>query len=218
MQITEEYRVFYKDKEIGVCYVYEDGSVYFSAFSEGEEFEEELRKLKLNRDRKFPNREALSTLFGKMREENRLPGTRKKIWQDGALKIEWVPKDVERFVIYRRSAEKGEPGYSEKDHSAPHYEGPNTPEGMREWASWYCFNKKEDGMYEAELDEAWWWGGGHNDGGTIRREVPEEWLTLPYDEFLEEVVWLAAAHHYGFTAEDLKEKEGLREFFGFPKE
>ena len=26
---------------------------------------------------------------------------------------------------------------------------------------------------------------------------------------------IAAAAHYGFTAEELKEKEGLKEFFGF---
>ena len=73
----------------------------------------------------------------------------------------------------------------------------------------------DDGTYEAELDEAWWWGGGHNDGGTIRNEIPEAWFDLPYDEFLENVVTLSAAAHYGFAAEDLKEKRGLREFFGF---
>ncbi len=92
-----------------------------------------------------------------------------------------------------------------------------TPEGMREWASWYAFNKMDDGTYEAELDEAWWWGGGHNDGGTIRREIPEEWFELPYEDFLEKVVTLAAASHYGFTAEILLEKKGLKEFFGFGK-
>ena len=88
---------------------------------------------------------------------------------------------------------------------------------MREWASWYAFNKMDDGTYEAELDEAWWWGGGHNDGGTIHREIPEEWFDLPYKDFLEKVVTLAAASHYGFTAEILLAKEGLKEFFGFGK-
>ena len=33
-------------------------------------------------------------------------------------------------------------------------------------ASHYCFNKRDDGKYEAELDEAWN-EGGHNGGGTI---------------------------------------------------
>ena len=37
---------------------------------------------------------------------------------------------------------------------------------MEEWASWYCFNKKADGTYEAELDEAWD-EGSHYGGGTI---------------------------------------------------
>ena len=39
--------------------------------------------------------------------------------------------------------------YSPKSHSAPHFVG-HYVEGMEEWASWYCFNKKEDGSYEAE--------------------------------------------------------------------
>jgi hypothetical protein len=51
-------------------------------------------------------------------------------------------------------AKKSEATYSPKSHSAPHFVG-HYVEGMEEWASWYCFNKKEDGTYEAELDEAW---------------------------------------------------------------
>lgn len=122
---------------------------------------------------------------------------------------------VEQFMIYRRSARIRGAGYSEKEHSAPHYEGEKTPEGMLEWASWYCFNKLGGGIYEAELDEAWYWGGSHTDGGTIRNEIPREWFALPYDEFLSRVITLSAASHYGFTVEDLKEKSGLKEFFGF---
>ena len=122
---------------------------------------------------------------------------------------------TEKLMIYRRSAKKGEAGYSEREYSAPHYEGEKTPEGMQEWVSWYCFNKRDDGKYEAELDEAWYGGYGHNDGGTICTEIPEEWLNLPYDEFLERVITLSAASHYGFTAADLKGKPGLKEFFGF---
>ena len=45
--------------------------------------------------------------------------------------------------------------------------------------------------------------------------IPKEWFDLPYDEFLERVITLAAAKHYGFTPDDLKEKKGLKEFFGF---
>ena len=91
-------------------------------------------------------------------------------------------------MIYRRDAKKGEATYSPKSHSAPHFEG-HYVEGLEEWASWYCFNKREDGTYEAEFDEAWNEGSRYG-GGT-------------------------AAKHYGFTVNDLKEKRGLKQFFGF---
>ena len=118
-------------------------------------------------------------------------------------------------MIYCRSARKGQAGYSEEKHSAPHYEGAKAIEGMTERASWYCFNKRGDGKYEAELDEAWYGGYGHHDGGTICTEIPGEWFALPYDDFLERVITLSGASRFGFTAEGLKEKEGLKEFFGF---
>ena len=118
-----------------------------------------------------------------------------------------------KFIIYRRDARKGSSAYSPKPHSAPHFEG-HYVEGMEEWASHYCFNKRDDGKYEAELDEAWN-EGSHNGGGTICVDIPQEWFRLSYDVFLERVITLAAATHYGFTVDDLKEKRGLKEFFGF---
>ena len=120
---------------------------------------------------------------------------------------------VLQFMIYDRRAAEGSPAYSPKSHSAPHFVG-HYVEGMEEWASHYCFNKKDDGTYEAELDETWD-EGCHYGGGTIRVDIPREWFDLSYDGFLERVVTLAAAKHYGFTPADLKEKEGLREFFGY---
>ena len=123
-------------------------------------------------------------------------------------------KYIDKFWIYRRNARKGDSTYSEKSHAVPHTEGSRIIEGMEEWASWYCFNKNEDGTYEAELDEAWN-EGSHNGGGTIRVEIPKEWFQLSYDEFLERVVTLSAASHYGFTSEDLLGKKGLKTFFGF---
>ena len=119
----------------------------------------------------------------------------------------------EKFIIYRRDAKKGEATYSPKSHSAPHFVG-HYVEGMEEWASWYCFNKKEDGTYEAELDEAWD-EGSHYGGGTINVDIPKEWFALSYDDVLEHIITLAGAKHYGFTVDDLKEKEDLKEFFGF---
>ena len=119
-------------------------------------------------------------------------------------------------MIYQRSAKKDDPTYSPKSHSVPHCVAGRYIEGMEEWASWYCFNKKEDGTYEAELDEAWN-EGCHNGGGTINVYIPQEWFSLSFDEFLERIITLAAATHYGFTIDDLKRKEGLKEFFGFKK-
>ena len=116
-------------------------------------------------------------------------------------------------MIYRRDARKGTLSYSPKSHSAPHFEGHHV-EGMEEWASHYCINKLEDGTYEAELDEAWN-EGSHNGGGTITVTIPKDWFGLSYDQFLEHVITLAAASHYGFTAEDLKDKKGLKDFLGF---
>jgi hypothetical protein len=123
--------------------------------------------------------------------------------------------EVLKFMVYDRMARKGAPEYSPKPHSAPHYEG-RFIEGMEEWANHYCFNKKEDGTYEAELDEAWY-EGSHNGGGTIHVDIPKEWFDLTYDDFLEHIVTLSSASHYGFTADDLKVKKGLKEFFGFDK-
>ena len=57
--------------------------------------------------------------------------------------------------------------------------------------------------------------GGRDLRGTINVAIPKEWFVLSYDEFLERVITLASAKHYGFTPDDLKEKKGLKEFFGF---
>jgi len=54
----------------------------------------------------------------------------------------------EKFYICRRDAMKGSAAYSPKPHSAPHYEG-RYIEGMEEWASWYCINKKDDGAFHS---------------------------------------------------------------------
>ena len=212
-EILNRYKVTYKDKDVGYYYVFSDGSEeYIVGWGSPWDIGEELEGLGL--DKKFENEKG-NSFSAYLDEKNRLPGRRIKYQVDDVV-FERYPKETdERFFIYRRSAEKGDPDYSPLAHDAPHREGPNTPEGMREWASWYCFNKMDDGTYEAALDEAWWWGGGHNDGGTIHTEIPEEWFDLPYDEFLENVVTLAAAGHYGFTAQMLKKKKGLKEFFGY---
>ena len=213
--ITDHYHVYYNDTEVGYYYVFSDrSSSYGTAWGSPWDLGKELKELKL--DKELERKSPIKFFSDIIKDENRVLGRRRKIYKSGPVTLEREPQETgERFTVYRRAAEKGDPDWSELPHDAPHYEGPNTPRDMREWASWYAFNKMDDGTYEAELDEAWWWGGGHNDGGTIRAAVPEEWQDLPYDEFLENVVTLAAAAHYGFTAQMLKAKEGLKEFFGF---
>ena len=213
--IIDDYKVFYKEKQIGYYRTFSDGSVeYHTDWGCPWDIESELKELGL--DKEVEGKHPIKILVSMIKDPNRVLGRKRILYKDGDLLLERVPKETgERFSVYRRSAEKGDPDYSPLPHDAPHYEGPHTPEGMREWASWYAFNKMDDGTYEAELDEAWWWGGGHNDGGTIRSEIPEEWFGLSYEEFLRNVVTLAAAAHYGFTPEILLEREGLREFFEF---
>ena len=206
MYIKDQYEVIYGDRTVGYYYVYSDDSVsYSTAWGSPWDLEEQLKALKLDKEKK--RKKPLKQFSDIICEEYRIPGTRKRIYQKDMIRLERYSRETdERYYVYKRSAEEGDPEYSPLRHDAPHNEGPHTPEGMREWASWYAFVKMDDGNYQAELDEAWWWGGGHNDGGTIRREIPEEWFDLPYEEFLENVVTLAAAAHYGFTAEMLKEK------------
>ncbi|MBR6400202.1 MAG: hypothetical protein IKS17_03120 [Firmicutes bacterium] len=213
--ISDIYDVSYKDRTIGRYFIYENGKVsYDTAWGCPWDIKDELAALGLDRERRDIS--SVPVLAELIKPENRVAGRKRIMYRGGDLLLEREPQETgERYSVYRRAADEGEPDYSPLAHDAPHYEGPHTPEGMREWASWYAFNKMDDGTYTAELDEAWWWGGGHNDGGTIRREIPEEWFELPYDEFLSNVVTLAAAAHYGFTPEMLKEKKGLKSFFGF---
>ena len=213
--IKDHYSVYFRESCIAAYYVMSDGTHSYSTsnFSFiGLEKEDIPQTFKHQKEQKKP----IPFMAELITEKNRVPGMKRPVYKSGNFTVKRIPKETgERFLVYKRSAEKGEEGYSEKDYSAPHYEGPKTPEGMKEWASWYCFNKMDDGTYEAELDEAWWWGGGHNDGGTIHTDIPEEWFELPYDDFLENVVKLSSAAHYGFTAKELKRKPGLKDFFGF---
>ena len=213
--LLDQYEVRYGERTVGYYYRYEDGTAsYSTAWGSPWDIAEELHALGL--DAECRDRAANALFAGVIDDANRVPGRKRIIYVAGPVTLERAPQETgERFSVYRRSADKGEADYSPLPHDAPHHEGPGTPGGMREWCSWYCFNKMDDGTYEAELDEAWWWGGGHNDGGTIRREIPEEWQELPYEEFLENVLGLAAARHYGFTTEQLLARKGLKEFFGY---
>ena len=215
--IIDKYKLTYNDTYVGTYYVFADHTYRY--YVNG--WEQEIKDIKdlliekgLSKD--MDTKKPITVITNMLKDTNRVKGRKRPIYKDGGFTLERIPEETgERFLVYRCGAKKNEPGYSDKSHSAPHYEGEKTPEGMREWATWYAFVKMDDGTYEAALDESWWWGGGHNDGGTIHTDIPEEWFELSYDEFLENVVTLSAAAHYGFTPDELKEKKGLKEFFGF---
>ena len=215
--ITDEYRITYEDKYVGHYYIFNDHTYSYSVNSwenELEDIKDILKQQGLLKN--IESKQPIKAIDQMIDESFRIKGKKQPVYVDGPFTVTRIPQESDDcFLVYRCGAEKGEPGYSPKSHSAPHYEGPKTPEGMTEWTTWYKFVKMDDGTYEAALDESWWWGGSHNDGGTIHTPIPEEWFQLPYDEFLENVVTLSAAAHYGFTPDELKEKEGLREFFGF---
>lgn len=208
----DHFSVYYNDSCIASYYRYPDENryEYYVGWPEAHKDivpAEFLKKKELKKPYKL--------IESIMTEENRVKGTRKIVYESGPVRIVRNSENIDYFTVYRMNAEKGQTGYSEKRYSAPHYEGEKTPEGMSEWASFYQFVKRDDGTFEVELEENWWWGGGHNDGGTIHSEIPEEYLDMPYDEFLENVVTVGKAAHYGFTADDLKNCAGLKEFFGF---
>lgn len=216
-RIKDHYNLTHNDKFVGVYYVFDDHTYDYrvsSWESDIKDCKDLLAQMGLLKD--IESKEPVAAIEAMMKEEYRVAGTKRPIYKVGDFTLKRIPQETnDRFLVYSRGAKKNEPGYSDKDHSAPHYEGEKTPEGMREWTTWYAFVKMDDGTYEAALDESWWWGGGHNDGGTIHTDIPEEWFELSYDEFLENVVTLSAAAHYGFTPDELKEKKGLKEFFGF---
>ena len=215
MKITDTFYVYFKESCIGVYFYMSDGS---SSYSTGAYCFIGLEKedIPASFRRSAESKGRIAFLERLMTDESRVPDTKRPVYVNGNITIKRVPKETgERYTVFRMNAGKGEQGYSERKYSVPHSEDGKVIEGMNEWVSWYCFNKMDDGTYEAELDEAWWWGGGHNDGGTIHAGIPEEWFGLPYGGFLEKVVTLASAAHYGFTAEELERKQGLREFFGY---
>lgn len=216
--IEEEYIPAYRNEPFGVYYIFDNGDVLYEAYHHiPDHFRDELKcqglTKTIERGGPIPFFEDL------MKESNRVKGRKRVIYESGLFRMMRIPKETgERFLIYRRRAQKGEKGYSPKDYTAPLREGTGGPDDQEKWVSWYEFVRMDDGTFEAQLDEAWYGGYGHNDGGTIRSEIPEEWSELTYDEFLDRVIELAGASGFGFTAEDLKEKKGLRKFFGFEDE
>lgn len=214
--LEEQYRIEYKGEYAGNYYFYDGGeATLVLSFSGSKELKGVLEKLGFKKE-VTEQKKPEGFFFDMINEENRDKSRKRPVYTSGDIRMERIPcKTVDSFSVYRRMADKGAADYSPLAHDAPHKEGSKTPEGMKEWANWYSFDKFDDGTYQASLDESWHWGGSHDDGGTIHTDIPEDWFGLSYDEFLERAVTLSAAAHYGFTADMLKERQGLKEFFGF---
>ena len=135
----EQYSIYYDNSCIAVYYRDDEAKEYsyyvgYSSVYKGKVPDKYLR----DHEKKTPFRpiEELMT------EENRVAGTRKLIYQHDHIRIVRVPRDTEHFAVYNKFARKGSRGYSEERFDAPHYEGEKTPEGMKEWVSYYGFVKK----------------------------------------------------------------------------
>ena len=127
------YVIYYKDAAVAHFHTYEDGTyAYGPNLGLSEETHEELKALGLGEARK--GRRPPKALSALMAKKQRVPERKRVIYQDGPLKMERKPASIPAgsFSVYDRRARKGAPDYSELPHDAPHYEGPNTPEGMRE--------------------------------------------------------------------------------------
>lgn len=215
-RLEQEYRIEYKGEYAGTYSFYDGGeATLILSLSGNEELREALAALGYSKER-YVQKKPRGFFFEMINEENRDKSRKRPIYTSGDLRLERIPRQTEdSFSVYRRMASEGAADYSPLAHEAPHCEGEKAVEDMTEWANWYSFDKFDDGTYQASLDEAWYGGYGHNEGGTIHVDIPEEWFELSYDEFLERVVTLSSAAHYGFTADMLKERKGLKEFFGF---
>ena len=213
--IKDCYHIEYKGEKAGSYSIFEDGGALLELFiTDDERYKEELAALGFTQKNETQEKPR-GFFFEMINEKNRVKERRRPIYISGDFRLERVPIKVEKeFLVYKRDAKKGSSAYSPLPHDAPHYEGSKTPDGMREWANFYKFELLDDGTYRAALDEAWD-GGSYYSGGTINTDIPEEAFELSYDEFLAGVVKLAAAEHYGFTAEQLFQKKGLKEFFGY---
>ena len=136
--VKDEYVLSYNGKNVAWYYIF-DNHTYDYTVSSWESDLKDCKELLAQRgllknieDAKKP----VAALEAMMTEENRVKGKKKAIYVDGPFTLTRIPQETgDRFLVYRCGAKKGENGYSEKDHSAPHYEGPKTPEGSRP-SSW----------------------------------------------------------------------------------
>ena len=78
----------------------------------------------------------------------------------------------------------------------------------------YFFHCYRDGSYEFEFQEGWA-AGSHNDGGTAYNDIPEEWLALSWEEFVDRFSHEYPDNEYFITRYELLTDDKLKAFLGF---
>ena len=78
----------------------------------------------------------------------------------------------------------------------------------------YFFHCWRDGSYEFEFQEGWN-AGSHYDGGTAHNDIPEEWLTGTWEEFVERFSAEYPAKEYFISSYELLSNTALKAFMGF---
>ena len=86
--------------------------------------------------------------------------------------------------------------------------------GMNYRLEHYLFRCYGDGSYEFEFQEGWN-AGSHYDGGTACNDIPEDWLSGTWEEFIEQFSAEYPAKEYFLSASELLNNSDLKAFMGF---
>ena len=78
----------------------------------------------------------------------------------------------------------------------------------------YFFHCWGDGSYTFEFQEGWA-AGSHHDGGTAYNDIPEEWLALSWEEFVDRFSREYPDNEYFVTRYELLSNAELKSFLNF---
>ena len=124
--IKDHYNLIHNDKFVGVYYVFDNHTYSYSVSrweSDIKDCKDLLAQMGLLKD--IDSKKPVAAIEAMMKEEYRVAGRKRPIYKFGDFTLKRVPQETnDRFIVYRRDANKKEQGYSDKDHSALHYEGP----------------------------------------------------------------------------------------------
>lgn len=88
------------------------------------------------------------------------------------------------------------------------------PFGDHYFLEYYAFDKKADGSYWFSFTVGWV-GAGHYDGAGNSFELPGEWFSLSWESFLDSFSAKYKEDAFGISRSELRNTNGLKEFFGF---